>query len=175
MIQIDPAIGMSRQDIMNHLDNLVYNQRNYLSTNTPAGLAIGTSSTAAVKQVNAIKYRAAGAIYSKGAANEVAFTATTMNIPANASSVQEALFVICINAAGTLSIVMGAIATGSGNALLPERSTIPDGVCPLGTVRIAVAAGSTNFVAGTTALSHGALTVTYTDGVVFAPLFATAQ
>lgn len=174
MLQIDPKVAMSYQDLMNHFDNMNFNMRNRLSVNTPGGLAIGTSSTAAVKLVNSIKYCAAGAILSKTTA-EVAFTATAMNIAANAALVQEALYVICVNAAGTLSIVMGAIAGGAGSALLPERSTIPDGVCPIGTVRIAVAAGATSFVAGTTALSGGALTVTYTDGVWFAPLFANAQ
>lgn len=168
---LDPLVGGLTQQIMNHLEYLRNAMLFNVSATSPAGLAIGTGATTAVKVVNTTKYSWNGVPKSKTTA-EVAFTAVTMDIPANAASIQEAVFLVLINAAGTLSLLMGAIATGSGNALTPGIPIPTDaigtgGLTALGSVRIAVAAAApgagTNFVAGTTALSDGRLTVTYTD------------
>lgn len=124
-----------------------------------AGLAIGTSSTSAIKIVNTTAFVLNGIVYSKASA-EVAFTATTMDIAADASAVKEAVYLLSLSNAGTPTLTMGAIATGAGNAVVPAT---PSGNCTIGYVRIAVAAGSTPFDASSDALSAGHLTVTYVD------------
>lgn len=124
-----------------------------------AGLAIGTSDPAKVKIVNTVNYVVAGLFKSKTTA-EVAFTAVTHDIAANATLVKEASYTIALSANGTASITMGAIAVGAGNSIQPPA---PANTVEIGRVIIAVAAGATSFTAGTTQLSNGALTVTYTD------------
>lgn len=137
---------------------------NYLTASrdrcmSSAGLAIGTSSTSAIKIVNTVTYVLDAILRTKTTA-EVAFTATTMDIAANASSVQEACYLVSLNSAGTPTITMGTIATGAGNAAVPAT---PSGNCPIGYVRIAVAAGSTIFDASSDALNASHLTVTYVN------------
>lgn len=124
-----------------------------------AGLVIGSVSAAKVKITNTVNYVINGAFKSI-ATQEVAFTPTTHDIPANASAVQEAVYVLTAAANQTVSITRGAIANGSGNAVAPS---VPANQAVIGQVRIAVAAGATPFTAATTLLSNGALTVTYTD------------
>lgn len=125
-----------------------------------AGLVIGSVSAAKVKIANTVNYVINGAFKSIST-QEVAFTATTHDIPANASAVQEAVYVLTVALNGTVSITMGLIATGSGKALVPDA--LPANQAVIGQVRIAVAAGATSFTAATTLLNNGALTVTYTD------------
>jgi hypothetical protein len=163
---------------MDDADLRLRDDMNRLNSGNPPGLVIGSGATTAVKIANTTKYTSSGVPKSKTTA-EVAFTATTHDIIANATSVQERLYVILLNASGTPTIVAGVQSTGVGTALLPERSTIADGLCPIGTVRIAINAGTpgsgTNFVAGTTALSDARLVgsaATYVDGGVFFPYFA---
>lgn len=122
-----------------------------------AGIVIGTSSAAQVKWGNSIVACVNGKIVTV-TTNEVAFTATTHDIPANANSVQEAVYLVEVDAAGTVTLKMGTIATGSGQATWPEAST--DKAC-VGAVRVAVAAGSTPFDASTDLLSASHITDTY--------------
>lgn len=138
---------------------------------TAAGLVIGSSAAAKVKIANTVTYLFAGAFKSKTTA-EVAFTATTHDIAPNALTVQEQCYFVCLAADGTPSIVAGGIATGAGKAVLPE---VPATLTVIGSVRIAVAAGSTPFTGATTLLSSGALTVTYTDLGFVAPRFDSVQ
>jgi hypothetical protein len=126
---------------------------------SPPGLSIGTLSTSAVKIANTVTYLSGGVFKSKSPA-EVAFTPVVHNIPANASAVQEAVYVVTLDGSGTPTLTMGMIATGAGLAPIP---TPPADQTVIGYVRIAVAAGATSFTAGTTALNNAALTVTYTD------------
>ena len=125
-----------------------------------AGLVIGSVSAAKVKITNTVNFLINNAFKSI-ATQEVAFTATTHDIVANASVVREAVYLLSTNAAGTVVITMGQIVNGSGNAVVPAVPSASPSV--LGMVRIAVAAGATSFTAATTLLSNGALTVTYTD------------
>lgn len=125
-----------------------------------AGLAIGTLSNLKVKIVTAINYTIDSVWKNIAAATEVAFTATTHNIPAKAGLVQEAVYLVCGDGAGAASLMMGAIATGAGAAVVPDA---PAGKCVLGYCRIAVAAGATPFTANTDALNAGHLTVTYVN------------
>lgn len=126
---------------------------------SPAGLAIGTVSKAKVLIANTVTYLSGGVFKSKTTA-EVAFTATTHDIPAHATLVQEAVYLLCLDAGGTPTIEMGAIASGAGNAVIPAP---PDGKTVIGHVRIAVDAGATSFDATTDELDEAHLTVTYTD------------
>lgn len=124
-----------------------------------AGLAIGTSSKKAVKIVNTVEFSVNGSALKKAAA-EVAFTATTMDIAASTAAVREACYLLCLDASGTATLTMGDIASGAGNAVVPLT---PADRCPIGYVRIAVAAGSTSFDATSDDLDAAHLTCTYVD------------
>lgn len=174
MQKLDSSITQNFQPLMDHFDFLDTIAKN--SCTSTAGLAIGTSSTAAIKIANTTTYLTSGLFASKATA-EVAFTATVMDIPANATSVQEQVYLVTLSANGTPTITVGGITTGSGTAPLPPRPTTGT---PIGYVRIAVNAGtpsgSTNFVAGTTALSDARLSaVTYTNVARYSARFDTAQ
>ena len=123
-----------------------------------AGLAIGTT-TSQVKIANTVVYLNNGVVKTKTTA-DIAFTATSHDIAANASAVREAVYLLSLSANGTATITKGVEATGAGNALIPNT---PAGNTPIGHVRIAVAAGATPFDATTNALNAGHLTVTYTN------------
>jgi hypothetical protein len=157
---LDNTIAGSRQSLMDYFDLLtVYNENRQFTT---GGLAQGTGTATSVKVASTVTYLASGVFKSKTTA-EVAFTTTTHDIPANASLVQERVYMITVNAAGTLAISAGSIASGAGNALLPERPA--DGICPIGYLRITVAAGASPFTANTTnPVTAGAITAVYTDG-----------
>lgn len=164
-----PSAGLSHQDLMDYLDNLQTAIQHRATAS--GGLAIGSASAAKVKIVNTTTYLHNGHFKSKSTA-EVAFTATTHDIPASASTVQEAVYLLTLAADGTPTLTMGAIATGSGNAKLPD---VPSAGTPIGYVRIAVAAGSTSFDASTDNLSAGHITDTYYDVGFLAPRFDGAQ
>lgn len=176
MLALDYVIAMSHADLAAHMDAQTINNANHAIS--PAGLVIGSSATTAVKIANTVAYcnslvaaPGAGISRSKTTA-EVAFTAGTHDIPANATSIQEQVYLITLDSAGTATITAGGITTGLNTAPLPQR---PDAgangtsyATPIGCVRIAVNAGApgsgTNFVAGTTALSAARLAqVVYTD------------
>lgn len=165
-----PGVANYHQDTINYFENVI--RRSLLNrAYSSAGLVIGTSSTAAVKIANTVTYTVNGVFCSKTTA-EVAFT-TAANIPANAASVQEQLFLLTLDASGNATLTGGGISTGAGTALYPELPALPNTV--IGGVRIAVAAGSTSFVGGTTALSNGALTVTYYNLTDLVPSANAAQ
>lgn len=124
-----------------------------------AGLVIGTGSKAKVLITNTVTYLIGGVFCSKTTA-EIAFTETTHDIAPNASTVQEAVYTMSLQAGGTATLTMGDIATGAAAAVVPAA---PAGEAVIGHVRIAVDAGATPFDAGTDLLDAGHLTVTYTD------------
>ena len=124
-----------------------------------AGLAIGSGSKAKVLIANTVTYLIAGIFKSKSTA-EVAFTATTHDIAANASTVQEAVYTMSLQADGTPTLTMGTIATGAGNAVVPAG---PSTEAVIGYVRIAMDAGATPFDATSDDLDAGHLTATYYD------------
>jgi hypothetical protein len=126
---------------------------------TAAGLTIGSSSAAKVKIANTVTYILDSVFCSKTTA-EVAFTATTHDIEADASSVQERCYLVSLASDGTPTLTAGDVATGAGNAVVPLT---PAGTTAIGFLRLAVAAGSTNFDASTDLLSAGHLTDSYVD------------
>lgn len=168
MLALDKSLAGYKQKIMTLVD-LLHTRQSYRAL-SDAGLAIGTDKTK-VLIANTVSYLFGGEFKSKTTA-EVAFTAEDHDIANNASTVQEACYLFCLAADGTPSITMGTIATGAGNAKLPE---IPSGKTPIGYVRIAVDAGATPFVAGTDELDEGHLTVTYVDLGYLAERFDSAQ
>jgi hypothetical protein len=157
--------GEFHQTLMDHLDSIDTRIKN--TALSPAGLAIGSGSKKLVKITNTVVFLSGGIFKSKATA-EVAFTATTMDIPANAASVQEAMYLMTLAADGTPTLTMGTIATGSGNAKLPE---LPATGTPIGAVRIAIAAGATKFDATTDDLDAAHITDTYYDYGYLAPRF----
>lgn len=168
---IQSGSGYGFGPLMTTLDNIsTALDNNVLST---PGLVIGSSANTSVKIASTTVFKVNGTVLSKTTA-EVAFTATTHDIPANASSVQERVYMLSLDASGNPTITAGVISTGAGTALLPERPA--RGNAPIGYVRIAVNAGTpgsgTNFVAGTTALNDARMTTTYTNGYPN-PLFNT--
>lgn len=126
-----------------------------------AGLAI-SGSKKKVLIGNTVTYLSGGLFKSKTTA-EVGFTATTHDIAADASTVQEAVYAVSLQADGTPIITMGAIATGAGAAVRPQT---PLGETLIGYVRVAVAAGATSFDATSDDLDAAHLTVTYTNAAL---------
>lgn len=170
MEKFNSQLALNHQDKMDFFDRLAVAHK-YRALGTP-GLAIGSVSKAKVLIANTTPYLHNGIFKSKTTA-EVAFTATTHDIPADADEVQEAIYVVLLAADGTPSIKMGAIASGSGAALLPELSAT-DGT-PIGYVRVAVAAGATSFDASTDELDEAHITDTYVNLGFVCPMFGATQ
>ena len=169
MLKLDSRKALNDQTLMDHFDALHTSQK--YRCLSPAGLVIGSGAKAKVKIANTITYLHNGIFKSKTTA-ELAFTATSMDIAPNADAVQEACYLMCLAADGTPSFTMGAIASGAGNAVLPE---VPADKTPVGYVRIAVEAGATLFNASTDDLDASHLTVTYVDLGYLAPRFDAVQ
>lgn len=123
----------------------------------PALLAIGTVSKKEVAHGTFTK--SVGGAVAEVAAAEVGFTATTHDITADPNKVQEAIYLLSVDAAGTVTITKGA--TADEGAAVPPA--LPAGEAPLGTVKIKVAAGATDFDATTDDLDAAHLTTTFTD------------
>lgn len=157
MQQLNSSGALYNDALGDHLDSLV-SALGY-SAFSKAGLAIGSGSKAKVLITNTVNFTNNGVMLQKATA-EIAFTATTHDIPANADSVQEACYLLSLNSSGTATLTMGTIATGSGNAVVPA---CPAGNTPIGYVRIAIAAGATPFDASTDLLDAAHITDTYVD------------
>jgi hypothetical protein len=170
MNKIDAYIAGAQTNLIRYCEDTVRRAILNRCITSPA-LAIGTSSTAAVKVTATTPYLSNGVFKSRTAV-ETAFTATTHDIPANASYVQERCYLLTFDAAGTGTLTAGDVATGAGLALLPE---LPATGTVFGYVRVAVAAGATPFDASTDALSAGHLTVTYVNLGNLIPSFDAAQ
>lgn len=161
-----------------------------------AGLTTGTTTNTSVRVNATTVFTNGGILYSKAAA-EVAFpvSGTTAftganDVPASAlatGTYNERVYQICINAAGTLSIVAGVLATAQafttgaliGIALIPNYPLYTSGLTPLGYVRITIAPNGTTtpagFEANTTALgTSGFQTCQYFNGYPM-PFFYEAQ
>lgn len=158
MIKINPVEGMFSQDLMNRLDKIDTALKNRALAS--AGLAIGAASKTKVKIATAnFAYLFNGQFKDSGAAQEVAFTATTHDITADAAVAQERYYFICLDGSGTATIVAGDQAD-SGEGKLPE---IPTGKVVIGYIKIVIAAGATDFDATTDELDEGHITDTYVN------------
>jgi hypothetical protein len=169
MLALNKKEGFAHQAFMDMFDELNTNLK-YRCLTDP-GVVIGSGSAAKVKLGGTPTYLNNGIFYAASSA-EVAFTATTHDIPADADSIQEACYLLCIDASDALTLHMGAISSTDGGALLPE---IPAGLTPLGYLRLQVAAGATDFNASTDLLSAGHLTDTFVDLGFLSPRFDAAQ
>lgn len=118
-----------------------------------AGLAIGTSSAAAVKIANTTTYAIDGIIYSKTTA-EIAFTDTTVQAASTYCK-----YLLSLDSSGTGTLTNGTPASTAAAALLPD---CPDDETPIGYVLVATAAGYT-FTPATTELSATGITDTYVN------------
>jgi hypothetical protein len=167
----DPVYAQSQQNAMDQFD-LFHRAISNRALST-AGLAIGSGSKAKVLIANTVTFLVDGVFKSKTTA-EVAFTATTHDISADADTIQERYYVLCLAADGTPSLVAGAQAD-SGEGKLPEWEDISSSVAPIGYVKIAIAAGSTPFDASTDLLDAGHITDTYVNLGFLAPKFSAAQ
>lgn len=128
-------------------------------TLSSAGLAIGSVSKKEVLIGNTVTFAINGVILTKTTA-EVGFTATVHDIAPDASNVQEAVYLLSLNAAGAATITKGPTATGAGNAAIPDT---PAGQTAIGYVRIAIAAGATPFDATSDDLDAAHITDTYVN------------
>jgi hypothetical protein len=162
------GIAGGSQALADHFD-LINTALKYQCLSNP-GVVIGSTSAATVKITNTTVFTSNGEFKSKTTA-EVPFTATTHDIAADADTVQEACYLLCLAGDGTASLVMGAIASGSGAAKWPDR---PSNLTPIGGVRVAVAAGATNFDATSDNLSAGHITDTFYSFGYFGPRFDAA-
>ncbi|MFA5130764.1 MAG: hypothetical protein WC477_07705 [Patescibacteria group bacterium] len=125
-----------------------------------AGLVIGTSAAEKVKLTNNTDVSVNGKMFQLAASAELAFTATTDDIEADANNVREAVYLYVVDEDGATSLFKGDEASGSGNAVVPET---PEGKACIGYVRVAVAAGSTKFDATSDSLAAGHITDTYVN------------
>jgi len=129
-----------------------------------AGLAIGSTDTQiAIAAPNGagVDFCINGIMYHKADAATVALATVTET--GGTAAVQGVLttcmYVVCLNAAGTLSTVQGNVAS-SGQTLKWPR--IPATSCPIGAMKVALAAAAT-FTPGTTDHDAADVTVTYYD------------
>lgn len=158
MNKLSKTIVGYKQELMDMFD-LVDTRLKNRALASPA-LAIGAASKTKVKIVTAnFAYLFNGEFKDSGAAQEVAFTATTHDIVANATKTQERYYFICLDGSGTATIVAGEQADG-GSGKLPE---IPTGKVVIGYVKIVIAAGATNFDATTDELDEAHITDTYVN------------
>jgi len=135
---ISNGVYTSSQDILNALEQLQANACDVL-LNT-GGLAIGSSSKAAVKIANTVYAMIDGALVKKTTA-EVALSGTVTNAKFN-------VYVLSMDASGTVTASMGTEGATIGAVVFP---TVPDDEVVLGFV-IVNPTGTGNFVGGTTAL-----------------------
>lgn len=108
-------------------------------------LAEGTNA-ATIKTTAITYYTIAGKFYAKAITDNIALTAATAQV-----ALSKCCYLICINAAGTVSSVKGTDSlTASGVA--PSIPAPTAGTCPIGVLQVTVANAAT-FTAGTTDLS----------------------
>jgi hypothetical protein len=138
---ITQGVTTSSEDIRNALEKLQINAVD--SVLSSAALAIGSSSKAKVKIVNTFYYIIDGVLYSKTSA-EVAFTATSHDVAAD----KFAVFVLSIDAAGTVTMTKSADADSLAEIVLPA---VPADEVVVGMV-IINPTGTGNFDASTTEL-----------------------
>ena len=144
------------------MDNLSEQVRGGTICLSKAGLAIATTTTKAktvAPNGAGVDFAIKGILYHLADAdNNVVFTAATQ------AALYSILYLVCITSANVITAVPGtAVLTAditSGKSVLnwpaPTANT-----CPIGGIR--VDAGTSAFVAATTALTGGTVTVTYYD------------
>lgn len=166
-VQAAPKAGMAFEFVpnANNREGLLKAYRAALrnAALSTGGVAIGTTKQK-IKTATTVNYLLDGVFKTKAATDDLfVFTDVTHDIAADASTVQEAVYALSLDAAGAATVTKGTTATGSGNAAPPAA---PVGKVLVGYVRIAVAAGATPFNATGDALDAAHLTVTYTNAAL---------
>ena len=163
MQKLEPQYGMSNQLLMNHLEAL-RNSQAYTAL-TPAGSVMGTTSSTAIRIASTVTYTANSFFKSRTAVETLLTTA--QSIPGSTTAVQEMIVVQCVDASGNITLVNGAIASGTGNALFPEQAAQVNSsgtqLTPVGYVRIATTTSGASFIGGTTLLNAASFTFTFGD------------
>lgn len=127
-----------------------------LGNRTIEAAAVAIGSTASAVATGAFKYTIGGVIYTKSAvAAGTAFTDVTVQA-ANTTK----LYLVTINAAGTITIINGEALPAGGK---PNDLRVP--ACPLDSAPVGVVKVETTaaFIPATTLLSAGTVTDTYYD------------
>jgi len=154
------AEGLDKQQLINFqqrvLNMCLYNPVLAIGSGSAAKVLITTGATGI--------YIIEGKIYTTPASQEVAFTATTDDIAPNATTAQEKTYLVCLDSAGTGSLVGGDQAD-IGKSVAPE---VDADLCVIGKVVLSVAAGTTKFDASTDLLSANHVTDTYTNLAILA-------
>lgn len=117
-----------------------------------AVLAEGTNATT-IKTTAAVDYMINGLMYSKAATDNIAFTAT-----ASQADLTTCLYLVTINAAGTVTVTKGEEVTTATAQFVPWP-TVPSDSAVLGAIKVATSGAV--FVGGTTDLGAGTVTDTY--------------
>lgn len=148
---------------------------------TKGVLAINAAGAATVKTTNALVFSVDGILYTKAAlaAQSIAVTHNLFGFAASGASasgpgayVQPAnttvIYVIAVNAAGTVAVVQGGYSgqsvTAPGGVVMVSKGEVPAvpvGYAPVAAMKVAL--GATTFTPGTTLLDAANVTVTYTD------------
>ena len=157
-------------------------------TITSGVLAAGTTA-GTVKTTAAAAYALDGVHYSKAITDNISIAYTGPEVYQAPTGVGASngsftggvggatrLYLLCFNAAGTVSVTPGRIVNSADLAAGRVGLDFPDAPynqCPFGAVRIAVTA-NTSFIPGTTALNAAGVTTTYLNlaGVPATPLTA---
>lgn len=137
--------------------------------NVGGSIGIGTTSAAKVKVLTQIDFLYHGNLKSVAANTEIAFTATTDDIIANADKAQERKYLLVSN--GTTTKLVAGVQADASLSQDPLEALIGDNTV-LGRVTLQVAAGSTNFDASTDLLSAAHITDTYENIGLYAPRFS---
>lgn len=152
------AEGLNKQQLMNFeqrvLNMCLYNPVLAIGSGSAAKVLITTGATGV--------YLIEGKFYTSPASQEVDFTATTDDIAPNATTAQEKTYLVCLDSAGTGSIV-GGLQADITKSVAPE---VDSDLCVIGKVVLSIAAGTSKFDATTTLLSSTtpvAVTDTYTN------------
>lgn len=119
---------------------------------TSAGLVIGSGSKVKAKVANTINYVIDGVLYQKTTA-EIALGG------ANQATATACIYLISVNASGTLACTQGDPVASTATPVIPD---LPADSAPVGYVKVVNATGS-NFQPGTTELDASGLTVTYVN------------
>lgn len=130
---------------------------------TAAGSAQSVGTPASVKSVNTTTYTIDGVFKSKGATDPL-WTLTGAAITAGGSGAT-LHYALCLNAAGTASVVQGPVNQGSTTVWTPAPAvSSPNDIAIVATLKISLAA-ATVFTPGTTSLTAAGVTATFEDGM----------
>lgn len=139
--------------------------RNALLTRacSKAGLAEGTNANtiqAAAPNGAGIDYCIGGKLYHLADADNIAMTAC-----AEQAASTKCMYLVTVNAAGTVTLTKGTEVAAGGSAYLPDA---PDSEAVIGAIKVETASTAT-FTSGTTDLGAAGITDTYYDLVTVIP------